>query len=194
MREGGEITALLARWGQGDRAALDALFPLLYAELHRLADRCFSGERPHHTLQATALLNEAYLRLGAQDHRQCIGRNHFLSVAARVMRQILVDAARKRRAAKRAGGARRLHLTDPGIQAELGCRSGEPLDVLVLEECLERLAAIDARKVRMVELRFFAGLDTAAIAAALELPDYTVRRGLEFALAWLAKELKSQAA
>ena len=179
-----DITRLLAAWSAGDRAALDRLVPLVRAELHRLAERQLRAERPGHTLQATALVHEAYLRLVDQAGMSWQNRAHFLSVCAQLMRQILVDHARKYRAAKRGGGAGALPLEEALVYAP-----GRSAELLALEEALGRLSQADERKGRVVELRFFGGLSNPEMAVVLGVSENTIVRDWAFARAWLQREL-----
>ena len=179
-----QATVLIAQWRAGNSTALEALIPLLYAELHRLAHHYLRGEHPGHTLQSTALVNEAYLRLVGQVPGQIDNRAHFLGVAAHVMRQILVDHARVERAAKRDGGYRveldeSVHPLQPAFD----------VDVLALDEALEGLAHLDPRQCRIVEMRFFGGLSVEEIAAAMGISTATVKREWAMARAWLSREL-----
>lgn len=179
-----DVTALLVAWGAGDRAALDALLPIVYAELRRQAQRALRREAEGHTLQATALVHEAYLRPAGQHPKQWEGRTQFFGVAARCMRQVLVDAARARKAAKRGGGhVVTLADADAAGAPETG------LDVLALDEALERLAAMDPEQARLVELRYFAGLTIDDTAAALGVSPATVSREWSVARRWLRREL-----
>lgn len=179
-----EITRLLTDWRGGDRAALERLAPLVHDELHRLARHYLSRERPGHTLQATALVNEAYLRLIDQQNSDWQDRAHFFAVAARIMRHLLIDHARARRYAKRGGGARQVSLDEAAaISPEAS------LDLLALNEALDRLASIDERKVAIVELRYFSGLSVEETAAAMGLSEITVKREWLKAKAWLYREL-----
>jgi RNA polymerase sigma factor (TIGR02999 family) len=180
------VTELLARAGAGDAAASAALLPLVYAELRSLAARVMDGERAEHTLQPTALVHEAWLRLFATQLPPLADRAHFARLAARAMRHVLVDHARARRREKRGGGAeRRVLLDDVLDEVE---RSGS-LDVIALHEALERLAAQDEQAARIVEVRFFGGLTIAEAAAALGVSTPTVERGWSVARLWLAREL-----
>jgi RNA polymerase sigma factor (TIGR02999 family) len=155
----GQITQLLERWGQGDQSALDELTPLVYSELRHLAAAYLRRERPYHTLQATALVNEAYLRLVGQKHERWKGRKHFYGIAARLMRQVLVEHARRHRAEKR-GGERVAVTLDHADEI-----AGLPeVDILAVHEALERLAKFDKQQARIVELRFFGGLSIAEVA------------------------------
>jgi len=180
-----EITSLLQEWSAGDAAALDRLFPLVYDGLRRLAARSLQRERAGHTLQATALVNEAYLKLVDQRRVQWQERAQFFAVAARIMRRILVDHARRHAAAKRGGGATRLLLEDSGRAAD------EPaeVDLLALEGALERLEAIDERQSHVVELRFFGGLTVEETASALAVSTATIKNDWRMARAWLYAEL-----
>ena len=179
-----DITRLLAAWSVGDRAALDRLMPLLRDELHRLAERQIRAERPGHTLQATALVHEAYLRLVDQAGVPWQIRAHFLSLCAQLMRQILIDHARKHRAVKRGRGADALPLDEALVYAPE--RSAE---LLALDEALTRLSQADERKGRVVELRFFGGLSNTEMATVLGVSENTVLRDWAFARAWLQHEL-----
>jgi RNA polymerase sigma factor (TIGR02999 family) len=186
------ITELLLAWSAGDRTALDALLPIVYDELRRQARCALRREGAGHTLQPTALVHEAYLRLVCQERARWEGRTQFFVVAAQVMRRVLVDHARARRAAKRGGGARHLTL-DAGADAP-GARAAhaEParaIDVLAVDEALTHLAALDPRKARLVELRYFAGLSIPEAAAALGVSQATVGREWTVARLWLRREL-----
>ncbi len=179
-----QITRILEAAEVGDRAGLDALLPEVYAELRRLAGSYLRREQAGHTLQATALAHEAYVRLVDESRIRWRGRAQFLAVAARSMRQILVDHARRRGAQKRGGGRARLTLHDS--EAPFG---RPDLDLLALDEALEALGALDPRKARVVELRFFAGLTAKESAAALDLSETTVEDDWAFARAWLHRRL-----
>jgi RNA polymerase sigma factor (TIGR02999 family) len=181
------ITQLLRNWSQGDETALERLLPLVYDELHGQAARLMRLQAPGHTLQTTALVHEAYLRLVDQESVPSESRSHFFGVAAKAMRCILVDHARAQRAAKRGGAAARLPLEHAGEIA--GPAPG--VDVLALDEALSRLAELDPRKSRLVELRYFAGLSVEEVAAALGLSLATVKREWALARAWLKRELTS---
>ena len=183
------VTPLLVAWGAGDRAALDALVPAVYQELRRQAARVLRGEEPGHTLQTTALVHEAYLRLADQGEARLESRAQFFGLAAQLMRHVLVDHARHRRAAKRGGGARPLTLADAdsGVEAQ---RAGESvLDVLALHDALTALAALDPAQARLVELRYFGGLSIEETAAVLGVSTATVKREWRVARAWLRREL-----
>jgi len=178
-----EFTALLREWRGGDSQALDRLLPRVYAELRALAAGYLAGERPGHTLQATALVHEAYLRLaGSENPWQ--DRAHFFAVAAGTMRRILVDHARARSAAKRGGGEAAVTL-DEALMVSEGPRE----DLLLLDSALEKLAAFDPRKSRVVELRYFGGLNAQEIGEVLGIGTATVQRDLRMARAWLHREL-----
>ena len=180
-----QITQLLVEWNNGDRVALEKLIPLVHAELHRIAHRHMAGERPGHILQTTALVNEAYMRLIDWKNVEWQNRAHFFAVSARLMRQILVDYARKRGGLKRGGKASPVSL-DEAIAARI------PLDddLIAVHEALLRLSEIDARKGQIVELRFFSGLTEEETAEVLNISPETVRRDWRFAKAWLRNELK----
>ena len=180
-----DVTALLLAWGRGDEAALDRLIPLVHAELHRIAVTCMRGERPGHSLQATALLNEAYVRLVDTRRVKWQDRNHFLSMASRVMRRVLVDHARSRRNQKRGGGAVKVTLVD-----DLAVAYDRGRDLVALDDALTALAAVDERKSRVIELRFFGGLSVEDTAAILHVSVDTVMRDMKLAKAWLLRELR----
>ena len=179
-----DITRLLRAWSEGDEEALEKLTPLVYRELYRLAARYMGQERQGHTLQATALVNEAYLRLIDWKNVQWQNRAHFIAVSAQLMRRVLVDYARSRRYAKRGGGARPLALEDAQPAGD------DRLTVLIeIDLALERLAAVDPRLAQVVELRYFGGLTNEETAEALEVSPITVIRSWNFAKAWLLREL-----
>jgi RNA polymerase sigma factor (TIGR02999 family) len=180
------VTQLLAEWSHGDNAALTELTPLVYEELRRLAHHYMEGQRPDHTLQTTALVNEAYLRLADQTNPNWQSRAHFLAVAARAMRQILVSYARSNRAQKRGGGGARIELDESAILSP-----EQSKEIVDLHEALERLAALDSRKAQVVELKFFGGLNYDEIAEVLNIARITARRDWEFAKLWLYTELHS---
>ena len=183
-----QITLLLKAWRDGDRAALDQVTPLIYDELHRVAQAYLRSERSDHTLVPTALVNEAYLRLIGQDQPDWQSRKHFLGVAAHVMRQILVDHARRQRAAKRGMGAAEATL-HPASQSAI-C---EKRDLLDLDDALTSLEKEDARKSQAIELRFFGGLTIEEICENLQISPATVHRELRMGQAWLARELRAGA-
>jgi RNA polymerase sigma factor (TIGR02999 family) len=184
----GVATGLLLKYAGGDRAALDEMLPLVYDELHRLAARYLGGERPGHTLQPTALVHEAYLRLINQRAVDWHNRAQFLGVAAGIMRRILVNHARDRAAAKRVGNREQVSLSL--LEAPAG---GPGIELIALEEALGRLSALDARKARVVELRFFGGLTMDEVAAVLEISRATAEREWSFARAWLFDALEGTA-
>lgn len=178
-----EVTRLLVDWGNGDRAALDELMPLVYDELRRLAGRYMRRESPGHTLQTSALINEAYLRLVDQRNVKWQNRAHFFGVAAQLMRRILVDHARNRSRAKRGGGAQMVSLVDSAAT------SVEIAEVLALDEALNELAEMDPRKSKIVEMKFFGGLTTEEVAVILDVTPRTVEREWRKAKAWLYRAL-----
>ncbi len=181
-----ELTQLLAAWGDGDRAALEKLTPLVYEELRRLAHQYMSHERPGHTLQTSALVNEAYLRLIDQKDVHWQNRAHFFGIAAQMMRRILVDHARQRRYAKRGGDARQVPLDEAMIVSE-----ERAADVVALDEALNSLAEFDPRKSQIVELRFFGGLSIEETAEVLKVSPGTVMREWTLAKAWLKRAVMS---
>ena len=179
-----EITRLLVAWGDGDESALAVLTPLVYEELHRLAHHYMSGERAGHTLQTTALVNEAYVRLIDWKNMRWQSRAHFFAVSAQLMRRILVDFARMRGYQKRGGGARPVTLDDAAVVAD-----DKGADMVALDEALLALAKLDARQSTVVELRFFGGLTVEETAEVLKVSPGTVRRDWSLARAWLHREL-----
>ena len=181
-----QVTQLLVAWGDGDQAARDELMPLVYEELRRLAHKVMSRERPGHTLQTSALLNEAYLRLVDQKNIHWQDRAHFFGIAARLMRQVLVDYARKRGYAKRGGDARRVPLDEAMIVSE-----ERAADVVALDDALKTLAEIDPRQSQIVELRFFGGLSIEETAEVLAVSPGTVMRDWTLAKAWLRRAVTS---
>lgn len=180
-----EVTALLKAWGEGDQHALDALVPLVHRELRRLAHCYMGGEQPGHSLQTSALVNEAYLKLVDCQRVRWQDRTHFFAVSANLMRRILVDYARSRNYLKRGAAMRSLSLNDC-----LDCASAATVDLVALDDCLNDLAAIDSRKSKVVELRFFGGLKTEEIADLLQVSPQTVLRDWRMAKAWLAAQMK----
>ncbi len=182
------VTQFLQQWSGGDDAALAELTPLVYEELRRLAHHYMEGQRPDHTLQTTALVNEAYLRLADQTNPRWQNRAHFFAVAARAMRQIVVDYARSYQSQKRGGGALKIELDEAALVSP-----GEAKEIVELHEALEGLAALDSRKAEVVELKYFGGLNYDEIAEVLKVSKITVRRDWEFARAWLHRELHSAA-
>jgi RNA polymerase sigma factor (TIGR02999 family) len=186
--EKGEVTRLLKAMAHGDPQAADSLLPLVYAELHRLAKAYMRRERPDHTLQPTALVHEAFLRLAGAASLSAQDRTHFLRTASQAMRRVLVDHARARNAQKR-GGA--LHVT---LDEAIAGRTEPPIDMLALDDALDRLGAAEPRWAQVVELRYFAGLEIPEVAAALGVSPATVKRDWQFARAWLSRELGPDAA
>ena len=184
-----DVTPLLLAWGNGDESAGEQLLPLVYAELHRQAARAMRREGDEHTLQATALVHEAYLRLVDQRRVEWRNRAQFFGVAAQTMRRILVDHARGQHAAKRGGGMQQITLSDANQPAAPD--SDNSVDVLALHEALERLAALDPDQARLVELRYFGGLNIEETADALGVSPATVKREWAVARAWLRRELSS---
>ena len=178
-----EITRLLVAWGDGDEAALEELTPLVYQQLHRLAHHYLRHEQPGHTLQTSALVNEAYLRLVDWKNVRWQSRAHFFGVSAQLMRRILVDFARSRRYQKRGGGVPALALEEAALI------SGERTDLVALDEALASLSQLDARQSRVVELRFFGGLTVEETAEVLKVSAATVRRDWSVARAWLRREM-----
>jgi RNA polymerase sigma factor (TIGR02999 family) len=179
-----DVTQLLVAWGNGDRAAFDRLMPLVYEELRRLARHYMSRERPGHTLQSTALVNEAYLRLVEQEGMRWENRAHFFGIAARLMRQILVDHAKSRQAAKRGGGQYRLSLSKVDRLT-----SRPDVDLIALDEALGRLEVLDPQKSRIVELRYFGGLGIEETAEVMGISPAKVKRDWKMARAWLRCEI-----
>ena len=179
-----EITRLLVAWSDGDSAALEELAPLVQAELHRLAHRYMGGERAGHTLQTSALVNEAYIRLIDWKNVRWQNRAHFFGVSAQLMRRILVDFARDRQYLKRGGGALQVSLGEASaVTVERGA------DLVALDEALTALAAVDRRKAEVVEMRFFAGLSVEEVAEVLNVSKETVMRDWRLAKVWLLREL-----
>lgn len=179
-----EVTQLLQSWSGGNQEALDKLVPLVHAELHRLARHYMSNERPGHTLQTTELVNEAYVRLIDWKNVRWQNRAHFFGVAAQIMRRILVDFARSRASAKKGGGTQYVSLSEA---MTISPERGE--DLIALDDALERLAELDSRKSRIVELRFFGGLSVEETAEVLKISARTVMRDWGLAQAWLYREL-----
>jgi RNA polymerase sigma factor (TIGR02999 family) len=181
-----EVTQLLVAWGNGDQTALDQLMPLVYSELHRIAHRYIKKERPGHTLQTSALLNEAFMRLVDQREVTWQSRAHFFAIAAQMMRRILVDYARSRRYAKRGGDAQEVSFDE-----ELVISRQRSADVVALHEALNNLAMIDERKSKVVELKFFGGLSIEETAEVLGVSQGTVMRDWTLAKAWLRLAMSS---
>jgi RNA polymerase sigma factor (TIGR02999 family) len=178
------VSALLSKWRAGDQEALQALIPLVYQELRRIAQHHLQQERPDHTLQSTALVHEAYLRLMKQGPSEVANRAHFLAVASQLMRQILVDHARGRRAAKRGGGFK-LELNDA-----MGAQKPQNMDLVALDDALNELAKLDPQQNRIVELRFFGGLSIEETAEIVGVSPTTVKREWATARAWLRREVR----
>lgn len=178
---------MLLAWRQGDQGALDSLVPLVYAELHRLAHSYMRGERPGHSLQTTALIHEAYVRLVDAPQMRCQNRGHFLAVSAQIMRRILVDVARSERSLKRGGD--RPHVA---LEEGLAIAPEARLDLAALDDALIELAAIDPRKSQVVELRFFGGLTAEETAEVLGVSCDTVLRDWKLAKVWLLQRLETE--
>ena len=179
-----EVTKLLLAWNQGEPAALEKLVPLVHAELSRLAHHYMAGERTGHTLQTTALVNEAYLRLVDSSQVRWQSRAHFMAVSAQLMRRILVDFARSRNYLKRGAGAQQVPLDEAMVISE-----APDLDIVELDRALGELAAVDARKSQVVELRFFGGLTEEEAAEVLKVSPETIRRDMRLAKTWLLREM-----
>ncbi len=182
-----EITRLLQAWSEGEQSALERLIPLVYRELHRLARHYMAGQRPGHTLQTTALLNEAYLRLVDSPHLGWQNRAHFFAASAQVMRCILVDWARSRQALKRGGEAKPLELEEALVVAD-----APGPDLVAQDDALKALAVLDPRKCEVVELRFFGGLSVEETAEVLKVSPETVMRDWKSAKSWLRRELSKE--
>jgi RNA polymerase sigma-70 factor (ECF subfamily) len=188
-RQHHQITQLLAEWSEGNQSALDELYPLVYDELHRLARRYMSRERKGHTLQTTALINEAYVRLVDQRNVHWANRSHFFAISAQIMRRILIDHARRQAFAKRGGGAQQVSLEEVATVAGVQAR-----DLVRLDEALKCLAEMDPRRSQVVELRYFGGLNNEEIASVLKVSENTVTRDWKMARAWLYQQLSGSAA
>lgn len=182
------VTQLLMGWGKGDKEALDQLVPIVYDELRRQAARYLRHERVGHTLQTTALIHEAYVRLVDQNNVQWQNRAHFFGIAAQLMRRILVDHARTKKRAKRGGSDIRVSLSKVNVATK-----SQDLDVVALDEALERLAGIDEQQSRIVELRYFSGLTVEETAEVLAISPATVKRDWSMAKAWLHREISGEA-
>lgn len=183
-----QITELLAEWRDGNQSALDELYPLVYDELHRLARRYMSRERKDHTLQTTALINEAYVRLVDQKNVNWANRSHFFAISAQIMRRILIDHARRHAYAKRGGGAQQVSLEEvAAITPDQG------RELMRLDEALKSLAERDPRRSQVVELRYFGGLNNEEIAGVLHVSENTVTRDWNMARAWLYQQLSENA-
>lgn len=179
-----EVTALLDAWAGGDRSALDRLLPLVHEELHRLAHRHLKNERSDHSLQTTALVNEAYLRLVGQDRMRWQNRSHFFAIAAQMMRRILIDHARRIAYAKRGGGAKKVSLDEACVVADERAE-----ELVALDDALQSLAQVDERKSRVIELRYFGGLSVEETAEVLGVHPDTVTRDWRRAKAFLRREM-----
>jgi len=188
MPGSGEVTALLVSWREGDRGALERLVPIVYSDLRRIAARYMRSENEGHTLQTTALVHEAYLRLTRERDRTWENRAHFFGVAAQIMRNLLVDHARTAATGKRGGGAVEVHLDDCG--AALNAVDHEEL--LALDDTLRKLAEVDPRASRIVELRYFVGLTNEEIAEVIGVSEQTLKRDWNTAKAWLRAKLRSR--
>ena len=180
-----DITALLIDWSNGDKAALDRLFPLVERELHRLAHSYMRKENPDHTLQTSALVNEAYLKLVDQRNTRWQNRAHFFAIAAQIMRRILINYARDRNRLKRGGNAIEVSLSDVAV---VSAEKSEEL--IALDEALQKLKAVDERKEQVVELRYFGGLSVAETAEILGVSSITINRDWKLAKAWLSREMR----
>jgi RNA polymerase sigma factor (TIGR02999 family) len=180
----GDVTHLLARWTEGDGSALDELMAIVYSELRKIADGYLHHERSDHTLQPTALVHEAWLRLVKQDHPSFQHRKQFFGLAAQVMRRVLVDHARTVNAEKRGGGVVTLPLSE-----SLGARSERTIELLALDQALDHLATVSERQARVIELRYFGGLNVQEMADVLGVSPATVSRDQKFAEAWLTHAL-----
>jgi RNA polymerase sigma factor (TIGR02999 family) len=185
MDDAADVTSLLRQWQSGDRAALDALTPAVYRQLRLIAAGYMQHERAGHTLQPTALVHEAYARMAQQALPQFQNRAHFFAVSAQIMRQVLVDCAREHRAAKRGSGLKEQLDESSGLASP----DGGVDDILAIDRALDRLAAFDERKARVIELRYFAGLERQEIADALDVSVGTVKRDLKLGEAWLRLQL-----
>ncbi|HZU45397.1 MAG TPA: ECF-type sigma factor [Terriglobales bacterium] len=185
-----DVSELLLEWGKGDRAALEAALPLVYQQLRQLARHQLRQQRPNHTLQPTALVHEAFLKLNQEKSLVVENRTHFLGIAAQLMRWILVDYERNRRAAKRGAGVTRLSLTQ---EVAAPRAPGEDVDLLALDEALGKLAKLDRQQSRIVELRYFAGLSIEDTSQFLGISPATVKRSWASARLWLLREIKRDA-
>ncbi len=183
-----EITQLLEEWSSGNQTALDRLYPLVYDELRRLARQYMRREKQGHTLQTTALINEAYVRLVDQKDVHWANRSHFFAISAQIMRRILIDHARRNLYAKRGGGAQRVSLDDNATFADSAS------ELILLDEALRSLAELDPRRSQVVELRYFGGLNNVEIAGVLQISENTVTRDWNMARAWLYQQLSGSMA
>jgi RNA polymerase sigma factor (TIGR02999 family) len=191
----GEVTLLLQRWAGGDSSALDALWPMVYEDVRQLARRQLASERSNHTLQGTALVNEAFIKLAGQHSAQWQNREQFLSLASQIMRRVLVDYARRRGALRRGSGAERVSINDTHAALEIDNAQAvlafddESIDMLAIDTALTRLEKIDAPQSRIVELRYFGGLTIEETATVAGISPATVKREWTIARAWLRREL-----
>lgn len=182
-----DVTKLLAAWSDGRQEALDELLPIVYEELHRMAKRYMNSQASGHTLQTTALIHEAYLKLAGQKEQRWQNRTHFFAVAAQAMRHILVDHARSRKTEKRGGAATIISLEDAAVIS-----TERASEITALDEALTKFSAVDERKARVVELKFFGGLSVEETAEVLKISPETVMRDWRFAKTWLLRELSNQ--
>jgi RNA polymerase sigma factor (TIGR02999 family) len=188
-KESPNVTQLLLDWRSGDKTALDKLLPLVHAEMSRLAKHYMRRERAGHTLQTSALVNEAYLRLVDHKNIQWQNRAHFFGVAAQAMRRILVDHARRRGYLKRGGGAKQVSLDQAAIVPE---KESEHADIVALDAALDKLGEFDPRKSRIIELRYFGGLSVEETAEVMEVSSVTIKREWSTARAWLMREISGE--
>ncbi len=187
MPSSSEITDLLIEWGNGDQTALAQLIPLVERELHRLAHRYMRREQPGHTLQTTALVNEAFLRLMDQNRVRWQNRAHFFGIAAQIMRRLLLNYARDQKRAKRGGGGLQISLSEVDVIS-----TQKSLELIALDDALNQLALVDERKSKIVELRYFGGLSVEETAEVLKISAITVMRDWNMAKAWLAREMTNE--
>ena len=185
--ENPDVTGLLKKWSGGDESALENLIPIVYHQLRLMARRYMNKEGSGHTFQTTVLINEAYLKLSSSEGKEWNGRSHFFGVASRVMRNILVDHARAKQSKKRGGDEVFVTLTERNI-----VEKGSSNDILALDEALDRLAELDSRKTRVVEMKFFAGLEVEEISEVLGVSTATVKRDWSFSRSWLRAELSTE--
>ncbi|MBL8149057.1 MAG: sigma-70 family RNA polymerase sigma factor [Blastocatellia bacterium] len=184
MDEMSQITEILLKWSQGNKAALEELIPLVYDNLHKIAQRYLKHENPNHTIQTTALVNEAYLKLVEQKYVQWQNRQHFFAIAAKIMRRILINYARDKKAEKRGGARYKVSLSE-----DLKAYEPPNIDLLLLDQDLTKLAEIDARKIDIIELRFFTGISLEEVAETLGISLATAKRDWRMAKAWLYREI-----
>jgi len=196
QQQAGEVTRLLQRWAAGESSALDTLWPLVYDDLKRLARRQLANERSDHTLQRTALVNEAFIRMAGQKAIDWLNREQFLSLAAKIMRHVLVDYARQRNAQRRGDGAKKLSLSDTKAaleveEAQAATFDESDVDVVAIDTALQKLEKIDAPQSRIVELRYFGGLTLEETASVTGISVASVKREWTMARAWLRRELEN---